>query len=458
MYNSHQLNQEESMQHDTATNTPLKWSSFDTRWMLSLFGTAVGAGILYLPIKAGGGGFWPVVAMCFVIFPMVYLSHRALSVFVCQANGENRDITYSAEEYFGRNVSVLISILYFFAIFPICLAYCVGITNTFESFIYNQFLPLLDSNGKLASFIQSIYEPSMQGSVAHLLPLWRAILVFLGVSAFMLIMLFSEEFITKVCEWLVYPLCAILFIFSLYLIPHWSLGSLSEAPNIKEFLTIVWLTLPVLVFSFNHSPAISTFSLSVKRTYKEYSVAKVNQILFRTATMLLIFVMFFVFSCVLSLSPAELAEARAQNIPVLSYFANKLNNPFISYGGPLIAFLAISSSFFGHYFGAREGAYGIVRKCCKIAGNENPNLKIIAISCTSVMYIVMLLVAYINPSVLGFIEDLGGPIIAAILFLMPIIAIYSVSKMKQFKNLALDAFVFITGLLTIFTVTYKLIG
>lgn len=435
-----------------------KWNSYDTRWMLSLFGTAVGAGILYLPIKAGGGGFWPVVAMCFVIFPMVYLSHRALSRFVCQANGEDRDITHAAEEYFGRNVSVFISILYFFAIFPICLAYCVGITNTFESFIYNQLLPLLDSNGGLASFIQGIYEPSTQGSAAQLLPLWRAILVFLGVSAFMLIMLFSEEFITKVCEWLVYPLCAILFIFSLYLIPHWNLGSLSEVPNIKEFLTIVWLTLPVLVFSFNHSPAISTFSLSVKRTYKEHSVAKANQILFRTATMLLIFVMFFVFSCVLCLSPAELAEARAQNIPVLSYFANKLDNPFISYGGPLIAFLAISSSFFGHYFGAREGAYGIVRKCCKIAGNENPNLKLIAISCTSVMYVVMLLVAYINPSVLGFIEDLGGPIIAAILFLMPIIAIYSVSKMKQFKNPALDAFVFITGLLTIFTVAYKLIA
>ncbi|MBX1119029.1 HAAAP family serine/threonine permease, partial [Campylobacter jejuni] len=71
------------------------------------------------------------------------------------------------------------------------------------------------------------------------------------------------------------------------------------------------------------SPAISTFSLSVKREYPENSVQKANQILFRTSVMLLAFVMFFVISCVLSLTPAELAEARAQNIPVLSYFANK---------------------------------------------------------------------------------------------------------------------------------------
>ncbi len=37
---------------------------------------------------------------------------------------------------------------------------------------------------------------------------------------------------------------------------------------------------------------------------------------------------------------------------------------------------------------------------------------------------------------------------------MPIIAIYTVSKMKKFQNKALDAFVFITGVLTIITVIY----
>ncbi|MCX2717703.1 HAAAP family serine/threonine permease [Helicobacter sp. MIT 21-1697] len=439
-----------------------KWNSFDTSWIISLFGTAVGAGILYLPIKAGGGGILPVIVMSFIIFPMVYLSHRALSRFVCQANGNDKDITYAAEEYFGRNVSICISILYFFAIFPICLAYCVGITNTFESFIYYQILPLVNENhssdvplGTLAGFIQSIYY-NQTDKFATLKPLWRAGLVFILVSSFMLIMLFSEKLIIKVCQWLVYPLCAILFAFSLYLIPQWNLESITSVPPTIDFLTIVWLTLPVLVFSFNHSPAISTFSLNVKREYGTNAVAKSDSILLRTSIMLLAFVMFFVISCVLSLTPQELIEARAQNIPVLSYFANKLDNPLISYGGPLIAFLAISSSFFGHYFGAREGAYGIVRKCCKIAGNKEPNLKLIAIICTFAMYVIMLITAYVNPSVLGFIEDLGGPIIAAILFLMPIIAIYSVSKMKQFKNPALDAFVFITGLLTICTITYKL--
>ena len=46
---------------DTTTNK--KWNKFDTAWVLNLFGTAVGAGVLFLPINAGMGGFWPLIVM-----------------------------------------------------------------------------------------------------------------------------------------------------------------------------------------------------------------------------------------------------------------------------------------------------------------------------------------------------------------------------------------------------------
>lgn len=38
-----------------------KINFYDLRWMMSLFGTAVGAGILFLPIKAGVAGIYPVL-------------------------------------------------------------------------------------------------------------------------------------------------------------------------------------------------------------------------------------------------------------------------------------------------------------------------------------------------------------------------------------------------------------
>lgn len=420
----------------------MQWNKFDNRWMLSLFGTAVGAGILFLPIRAGTGGFWPVVVMTLLIFPMVWLSHRALSRFVNESKSVEHDITHAAEEYWGRNVSFFITILYFFAIYPICLAYGVGITNTFGSFFVNQLK------------LEGLYDPE----TLTMYPAVRMGLAFVLVTAMMSVMVLKEEVVTKACNALVYPLCLVLFAFSLYLIPHWKLEIIQTSPSLKEFLEVVWLTLPVLVFAFNHSPAISTFTLSVRREYgEEASVAKANQILFRTSLMLLAFVMFFVFSCILCLDSSDFVAAREANIPILSYFANKFDTPIISYGAPLVAFLAIVSSFFGHYFGAYEGLNGIVRKAVKMSGNENPNIKAIKVFSTLFMYITIIIVAYINPSILGFIEDLGGPIIAMILFIMPMIAIWSVSKFKKYKNPALDAFVIITGLLTITSVVYKLL-
>ena len=119
--------------------------------------------------------------------------------------------------------------------------------------------------------------------------------------------------------------------------------------------------------------------------------------------------------------------------------------------------MAIVTSFFGHYFGAYEGLNGILRKAIKMSGNENPNIKGIKIFSTIFMYVTIIVVAYLNPSILGFIEDLGGPIIAMILFIMPMIAIWGVSKLKKYKNPALDIFVIITGILTITSVVYKLL-
>ncbi|VEI46214.1 serine transporter [Actinobacillus equuli] len=42
--------------------------------------------------------------------------------------------------------------------------------------------------------------------------------------------------------------------------------------------------------------------------------------------------------------------------------------------------------------------------------------------------------ATINPSILGFIESLGGPIIAMILFIMPVYAIYTVPALAKYKG------------------------
>ena len=406
----------------------LKWNKFDATWMLNLFGTAVGAGVLFLPINAGMGGFWPLVLMAIIVGPMTYFAHRGLAYFVLSSKNPGSDITEVVEEHFGKTAGKLITLLYFFAIFPILLIYGNGITNTVDSFIVNQ-LGMVSPN--------------------------RAVLSFVLIAVLISVMLFNEKVMLKITEWLVYPLVLILFALSIYLIPEWNGAMLHEFPTAGGFVTTLWLTIPVLVFSFNHSPAISSFTCSQFREYKTFDGAErhIGHTEKGTSTILLFFVMFFVFSCVLTLTPEKLVAAKAQNISILSFLANKFDNPYISYFGPLVAFLAITSSFFGHYMGAREGLEGLYLKMKGEAVNRKK------LNYATALFFLLTLwgVAIINPSILGLIESLGGPIIAMILFIMPMYAIRKIPAMKRYSGRFSNVFVTIMGLIAISAVVYGLL-
>ena len=403
------------------------YKSFNFTWALSLFGTAVGAGVLFLPINAGMGGFWPLIIMTILVGPMTYFAHRGLARFVLSSKNPGQDITYVVQEHFGKTGGRCITLLYFLAIYPILLIYGVGITNTVISFMEHQM---------------------------HMAPPPRSVVSFVLIAIMVGIMLTNENFILKVTNWLVYPLIAILFGLTLYLIPHWNGAILREMPSAHDFVSTLWLTIPVLVFAFNHSPAISSCAVSHAHHFPQGSDTdrEINKTLRQTAVMLVAFVMLFVFSCVLSLTPADLAQAKAQNISILSYLANQFDNPVISYFAPFVAFLAISSSFFGHYFGAREGLEGLVNQLLDKPIEPKKFQKISA----AFFMITLWIVAILNPSILGFIESLSGPVIAMILCIMPMYAIRHVPALQRFRGAPSNVFVVVMGSIAISAVVYKL--
>lgn len=124
------------------------------------------------------------------------------------------------------------------------------------------------------------------------------------------------------------------------------------------------LILPVLVFSFSHMAAVSQFALDVQKE-KKGDVAEterhVSRIELITAVMLVVFTMFFVWSCILTLGAEGMDAARAANVPVLSYFANQAEAQFMALITPVVTICAIASSYFGHMLGTEEGAAYLVR-------------------------------------------------------------------------------------------------
>ncbi|KQQ63205.1 serine/threonine protein kinase [Pseudomonas sp. Leaf129] len=402
------------------------WNRHDTTWMLGLFGTAIGAGTLFLPINAGLGGFWPLMILAVLAFPMTYYAHQGLTRFVLSGRA-GTDITDVVEEHFGIKAGALITLLYFFAIFPILLIYSVGLTNTVGSFMEHQL---------------GLQTPP------------RAVLALVLILGLLIVVRCGEQFIVKAMSLMVYPFIVALLLLALYLIPHWNGGILAtagEMPAPGAFIHTLWLAIPVMVFSFNHSPIISAFAVDQKRRYGEYADQRSSQILARAHGLMVVLVLFFVFSCVLTLSPAQLAEAKAQNLSILSYLANHFSNPVIAFAAPLIAIVAIAKSFLGHYIGASEGIKGLVLK-----SGRRPNPKALDRFTALFMLLVCWLVATLNPNIVRMIESFGGPVIAALLFLMPMYAIRRVPAMRKYAGHMSNVFVTLVGLVAISALVYSL--
>ena len=390
------------------------WRKSDTTWTLGLFGTAIGAGVLFFPIRAGFGGLIPILLMLVLAYPIAFYCHRALARLCLSGSNPSGNITETVEEHFGKTGGVVITFLYFFAICPLLWIYGVTITNTF---------------------------------------------------------------MVKVMSYLVWPFIASLVLISLSLIPYWNsavidqvdLGSLSLTGH-DGILITVWLGISIMVFSFNFSPIVSSFVVSKREEYekdfgRDFTERKCSQIISRASMLMVAVVMFFAFSCLFTLSPANMAEAKAQNIPVLSYLANHFASMTgtkttfaitLEYAASIIALVAIFKSFFGHYLGTLEGLNGLILKF----GYKGDKTKVSLGKLNTISMIFIMgstwVVAYANPNILDLIEAMGAPIIASLLCLLPMYAIRKAPSLAKYRGRLDNVFVTVIGLLTILNIVYKL--
>ncbi|MCE9981207.1 threonine/serine transporter TdcC [Leclercia adecarboxylata] len=426
------------------------WRKSDTTWTLGLFGTAIGAGVLFFPIRAGFGGLIPILLMLLLAYPIAFYCHRALARLCLSGSNPSGNITETVEEHFGKTGGVVITFLYFFAICPLLWIYGVTITNTFMTFWENQLqMPALN-----------------RGFVALFLLLLMAFVIWFG-----------KDLMVKVMSWLVFPFIASLVLISLSLIPYWNSAVIDQV-NLSDIsftghdgiLVTVWLGISIMVFSFNFSPIVSSFVVSKREEYegefdKDFTEQKCSKIIGRASMLMVAVVMFFAFSCLFTLSPQNMAEAKAQNIPVLSYLANHFASlsgtkstfaTVLEYGASIIALVAIFKSFFGHYLGTLEGLNGLVLKF----GYKGDKKKVSVGKLNTISMIFIMgstwIVAYANPNILDLIEAMGAPIIASLLCLLPMYAIRKTPALAKYKGRTENIFVTLVGLLTILNIVYKL--
>lgn len=411
---------------------PNKWHRQDTTWALSFFGTAIGAGVLFLPINIGQGGVLTLLLALILAYPIVYFSHRGLAKMIYGSKSAGDGITATVHEYFGDNGRVIFDIIYFITLYAILIMYAVSITNTTMSLIENQ---------------------------VGVTPPPRILVSFVLVLGLIFLVNNGQDTIVRIMEYIVYPFIAFLVIISFFLIPQWDFtnislfGRFTNADGgiwIGGILSAAWLVIPIIVFSFNHFPIISSFVVKQRETYGMKHIERKTAQIQRVSYIITVaVVMFFGISCVLSMSAEDVMLAQEQNLPVLSYLANKFDMPFFVWAAPIVSFIAITKSFLGHYVGAFEGAQDLI----KIYGeamdkqfNEKTTKNIIL----GFLIISSWLIAFANPSILDLIDMINAPLIAAILCLLPMYAIYKIPALEKYrKNYISNSFVIIVGILVV---------
>lgn len=250
-----------------------------------------------------------------------------------------------------------------------------------------------------------------------------------------MIFLMGRHATLRVMGFLVFPLIAYFLFLSLYLTGSWQPSLLTGQMSLDSHtLHQVWISIPVMVFAFSHTPIISTFAIDRRENFGEQAMGKCKKIMKVAYLIICLSVLFFVFSCLLSIPPSYIEDARNEGVTILSALSMMPNAPaWLSISGIIVAVVAMSKSFLGTYFGVIEGATEMVRTTLQQVGVKKSRAFNRALSIMLVSGITFI-ICCINPNAISMIYAISGPLIAMILFIMPTLSTYLIPALKPYRS------------------------
>ncbi|QIW09807.1 aromatic amino acid transport family protein [Francisella sp. LA112445] len=399
----------------------------DIQWVFTLFGTAIGAGLLYLPVQAGDSGFWALLTVMIFALPLTYYSHKNMANIVISSEdgGITNVFTHSLGKFFG----LICVILYFFAIFLNMPMYSIGLNNELSNFLVNY----------------NISDTDLSTNI------WFSFSILVVLLA---IVSLGINLILKFMQLIVIFLIALVIILSLYIIPYWNYSFITDSHfELTQYIIGILMVLPILILSMNHSPVISSLVVFYKNYVKldnNQEKAKIYKVLKINALILFIFVLLFVTSCLLSTTVSDLARANDNNLSIVTLIQEQHHSTILDILAPMIVFTAIISSFIGCYIGSKEALKYLFKYFFRDICNKELSESKINRICVSLIFIVLWVCTICNFKILNIIGILVAPTVAFLLYILPVIIIYKNIKCKAYRKVILDSALFIMGLIIIF--------
>ena len=400
----------------------------DFEWILVLFGTAIGAGILFLPLQASISGFIPLTIAAIIIFPVIYYAEKNLAELVL-VEKENLNITEVFYKRLGHKFAFISTIIYFLSCYTVIIAYATA-------------LPITVSG---ALNLYGVTELNLSEN-----PLF----CFVVLAVPVLVMIARREIMLQVLSIIIYPLIVCILIISCALIPHWSISNLNLGmASVSDVCHGLLAIFPILVFSMNYCQSISQMIFYYKEHSDDDNLVKykVKKNIYLGTMLITLFTMFFIFSSILAVPAEKVREAAVENVSILHVIASLYDAGMMHYIGPVIALSAILSSFLGVFLGTLESCNGIIIQIlngCKY--RRKINVDVVSRISIILIFVSLWLVAVFDVNVLYILGLLTAPSIAVLVFILP-------ASLKLFKNTELtlretcfQLMLFVVGLIITF--------
>ncbi len=404
------------------------WRWQDNIWALGLYGTAVGAGTLFLPVEIGTRG--PVIFLIMLLLglPLSLLPHLLLCrVYMREEETATGTLPIFGSFFSGRGEK-LMTLFYCVTFFPVTLVYGVALVNAMDNFLTEHL---------------------------HITGISRGPLSFIVVAALYVVLSKGRDKVVATMSALALPFAASVLLIGVSLIPDWHLSNFTSAITevkstpLSTTMKGIWLTLPLITFSFCCAPMVSPLT-SYYREKRAEGESKALFVIRVAYVAIFTSIIFFVLSCVLSISHDSFVQAKAQNLNVLSVMKGNGDFSLIYYLAPFIAIIGMTKSFLGVGLSVAE-TFG--QLAASVSGKKAATSKRVA---SLVLFLLTFGIVYANPDVINLIETFCGPLIAVILFLIPAYLIYTRAALAQLRGVTVFLVV-LGGLATLSALLWPLI-
>ncbi|NEG92706.1 amino acid permease [Leclercia adecarboxylata] len=404
------------------------WRWQDNIWALGLYGTAVGAGTLFLPVEIGTRG--PVIFLIMLLLglPLSLLPHLLLCrVYMREEETATGTLPIFGSFFSGRGEK-LMTLFYCVTFFPVTLVYGVALVNAMDNFLTEHL---------------------------HFTGISRGPLSFIVVAALYVVLSKGRDKVVATMSALALPFAASVLLIGISLIPDWHLSNFTSAITevkstpLSTTMKGIWLTLPLITFSFCCAPMVSPLT-SYYREKRAEGESKALFVIRVAYVAIFTSIIFFVLSCVLSIPHDSFVQAKAQNLNVLSVMKGNGDFSLIYYLAPFIAIIGMTKSFLGVGLSVAE-TFG--QLAASVSGKKAATSKRVA---SLVLFLLTFGIVYANPDVINLIETFCGPLIAVILFLIPAYLIYTRAALAQLRGVTVFLVV-LGGLATLSALLWPLI-